>query len=137
MMSLTMDQTHAIDKAFTYSRFAQGVARRDPELVARVRTTPDARLDLKHWRAALAACSVDTIDVELRRARRELMLRTVVRDLGLNAPFEEIVADLSSFADIALEAATAAHSKKLFASAEPPFGTQAAGWTQATLDPAA
>ncbi len=117
-----MDQTHAIDKAFTYSRFAQGVARRDPDLVARVRASTDARFDLEHWRAALSACSVDTIDGELRRARRELMLRTVVRDLGLSAPFEEIVADLSSFADIALEAATAAHSQKLFASAEPPFG---------------
>ncbi len=117
-----MDQTHAIDKAFTYSRFAQGVARRDPELVARVRASPDARFDLAYWRAALSACSVDTIDGELRRARRELMLRTVVRDLGLNAPFEEIVTDLSCFADIALEAATAAHSQKLFGSAEPPFG---------------
>ncbi len=117
-----MDQTHAIDKAFTYSRFAQGVARRDPELVARVRAAPNARFDLEHQRAALSACSVDTIDGDLRRARRELMLRTVVRDLGLDAPFEEIVSDLSSFADIALEAATAAHSKKLFGSTEPPFG---------------
>ena len=99
-----MDQTYAIDNAFTYSRFAQGVARRDPELVARIRAAPDERFDLKHWRAALSDCSVDTIDSELRRARRELMLRTVVRDLGLNAPFEEIVSDLSCFADIALEA---------------------------------
>ena len=80
MTSLTMDQTANIDKAFTYSRFAQGVTRRDPELVARVRASPDARFDLKHWRAVLSACSVDTIDGELRRARRELMLRTVVRD---------------------------------------------------------
>ena len=117
-----MDQTHAIDKAFTYSRFAQGAARRDPELVARVRASPEVRFDLNHWRAVLSACSVGTIDGELRRARRELMLRTVVRDLGLNAPFEEIVEDLSSFADVALDAATAAHSKKLFGDAEPPFG---------------
>ena len=117
-----MDQTHSIAHAFTYSRLAQSVTRRDPELVARVRASPDARFDLEHWRAVLSACSVDTIDGELRSARRELMLRTVVRDLGLNAPFEEIVADLSSFADIAIEAATAAHSQKLFSSAEPPFG---------------
>ena len=117
-----MDQTLAIDKAFTYSRFAQGVARRDPELARRVRASPEARIDLEHWRAVLSACSSDTIDGELRRARRELMLRTVVRDLGLNAPFEEIVADLSSFADIAVATATAAHSKKLFGNAEPPHG---------------
>ena len=117
-----MDQTRAIVDAFTYSRFAQAVVRRNPALVASVRASPDERFDLKHWRAALSACSVDTIDGELRRARRELMLRTVVRDVGLNAPFEEIVADLSCFADIALEAATAAHSQKLFGSAEPPFG---------------
>jgi len=117
-----MDKTRAVDKAFTYSRFAQGVARRDPELVTRVRASADAPFDLEHWGAVLSACSVDTIDGELRRARRELMLRTVVRDLGLNAPFEEIVADLSCFADIAIEAATAAHSKKLFGSTEPPFG---------------
>ncbi len=117
-----MHQTHAIDKAFTYSRFAQGVVRRDPQLVERVRAAPAERFDLNQWRAALTACSVATIDAELRSARRELMLRTLVRDLGLNAPFEEIVSDLSSFADIALAAATAVHSTKLFGSAEPPFG---------------
>ena len=117
-----MVQTPSIDKAFSYSRFAQGVARRDPGLVARVYASPNTRFALEHWRAVLAACTSDTIDSELRKARRELMLRTVVRDLGLNAPFEEIVADLSSFADIALEAATAAQSKKVFGSAEPPYG---------------
>ena len=122
MASLTMDQTHPIDSAFTYSRFAQRVARRDPELAARVRQSPDARFDLEHCREVLSACSVDTIDGELRRARRELMLRTAVRDLGLNAPFEELVSDLSCFADIALEAATGAHSKKIFGSPAPPFG---------------
>ena len=122
MASFTVNQTLHIDKAFIYSRYAQGVARRDPALVDRVRASANERFDLKHWRAVLSACSVDTIDGELRRARRELMLRTVVRDLGLNAPFEEIVSDLSAFADIALEAATAAHSQKLFGSAEPPFG---------------
>ena len=117
-----MVQTHAIDKAFTFSRFAQSVMRRDPELVAQVRQSPDARFDLANWQAVLHGCSVDTIDEQLRRARRELMLRTVVRDLALDAPFEDIVFDLSSFADIALAATTAAHSQKLFSSAEPPFG---------------
>lgn len=117
-----MHQTSALDKAFTYSRFAQGVMRRDPELVSRVCASPEARIDLGHWRAVLSACSSETIDGELRRARRELMLRTVVRDLGLNAAFEEIVADLSSFADIAVASATAAHSSKIFGTTEPPHG---------------
>ena len=117
-----MAQTPAIDKAFNYSRFAQGVARRDLELVTRVRAAPDARFDLEHWRAVLEACSAETIDSELRRARCELMLRTVVRDVGMNAPFEEIVADLSCFADIALATATTAHCKKLFGVEEPPYG---------------
>lgn len=117
-----MDETLAIDKAFTYSRFAQRVQRRDGALVQRVRATASDRCDLAAWREQLAGISSDQIDTTLRRMRRELMLRTAVRDLAFGAPFESLVEDLSDFADLAVAAATAAHSADIFASREPPFG---------------
>lgn len=116
-----MSQTQQIEKAFNYSRFAQRVERRDGALAASVRATPAARPPLAAWHAALAGQDVDGTDRLLRRMRRELMLRTVVRDLALAAPFEELVGDLSAFADIAIAAATAAHSQSIFGQAEPPF----------------
>ena len=108
--------------AFNYSRFAQRVARRDASLHARVVATVDARPPLAQWRAELDHADATTIDDMLRRMRRELMLRTVLRDLVLMAPLDELVLDLSDFADLALGAATAAHSRTIFGSAQPPCG---------------
>ena len=117
-----MDETQAIDKAFKFSHFAQRVARRDANLVATVRATALHRPPLASWVEELKTPTAASIDAVLRRMRRELMLRTVVRDLALDAPFEELVADLSDFADLAIGAATAAHSVDIFGSAEPPYG---------------
>jgi len=117
-----MDETNAIDKAFNYSHFAQRVARRDATLVDTVSTSASSRPPLAAWRIELNAPSSATIDQTLRNMRRELMLRTIVRDLALDAPFEELVADLSDFADICIAAATAAHSVDIFGESEPPFG---------------
>lgn len=116
-----MDETQGIAKAFNYSHFAQRVARRDAALVASVTATASSRPPLAAWRTELNAPSSTTVDQTLRRMRRELMLRTLVRDLALDAPFEELVADLSDFADLCLAAATAAHSADIFGSVEPPF----------------
>jgi [glutamine synthetase] adenylyltransferase / [glutamine synthetase]-adenylyl-L-tyrosine phosphorylase len=117
-----MDETQALDKAFNYSRFVQRTARRDASLVERVRATATERPAVGAWRQELAAASSVTIDGLLRRMRRELMLRTVLRDVALGASFESLVEDLSDFADVAVAAATAAHSQDIFGSREPPFG---------------
>ena len=117
-----MDETTALNKAFHYSRFAQGVARRDAALVDRVRATAAERPAFAAWRQQLAMVDAVHVDGILRRMRRELMLRTVVRDLVFGAPFEQLVDDLSNFADAAVEAATAAHSEAIFGTREPPFG---------------
>ena len=117
-----MDETLALDKAFNYSRFAQRVARRDAALVKRVRATSAERPDVGAWQHELAVVERVDVDATLRRMRRELMLRTVVRDLALNVPFEQLVDDLSNFADVAVAAATAAHSQDIFGMRAPPFG---------------
>ena len=117
-----MDETLALDKAFNYSRFAQRVARRDVALVERVRDTAAERPAVGAWRQELASVTSEHIDAVLRRMRRELMLRTVVCDLALSAPFEQLVDDLSNFADVAVAAATAAHSQDIFGTREPLFG---------------
>ena len=117
-----MDQTPATALAFNYSRFAQRVARRDPALVARVIASAAERPDVNLWRQQLSAVDSGQIDATLRRMRRELMLRTVVRDLDLGAAFEPLTQDLSAFADDAIRAATRAHSADIFGQPEPPFG---------------
>ena len=117
-----MNQTALVDKAFTYSHYAQRVARQFPTLADQVRGTPSARVPLAQWRAALSTATSQTIDAELRSMRRELMLRTLVLDLACDAPLEPLVADLSDFADLALSAATTAHSTDIFGSPTPPFG---------------
>ena len=117
-----MNQTLPLDKAFNYSRFVQRVARRDAALVERVRAAAAERPAVAAWRQELATVTSEQVDAVLRRMRRELMLRTVVRDIALGAPFEQLVDDLSNFADAAVAAATAAHSQHIFGTREPPFG---------------
>ena len=117
-----MDETQTLDKAFHYSRFAQRVTRRDAALVERVRASAAERPPLPAWTAALTTVGSNEIDGTLRAMRRELMLRTLLRDLALTTPFEPLVEDLSNFADLAIRAATAAHSNDIFGTREPPFG---------------
>ena len=117
-----MDQTQPSAIAFNYSRYAQRVARRDASLYERVVASIDERPPLPAWRRELATTDASTIDDILRRMRRELMLRTVLRDLVKAAPLDELVTDLSDFADLALTSATAAHSQTIFGSVRPPCG---------------
>ncbi len=117
-----MDETLALDKAFNYSRFAQRLARRDATLTDWVRSTAVERPAVAAWRQELVTVTSADVDLVLRRMRRELMLRTVMRDLAVSAPFEQLVDDLSNFADMAVAAATAAHSQDIFGTREPPFG---------------
>ncbi len=117
-----MDETPPVDKAFHYSRYAQRVMRRNPTLVERVSATVADRPDVNVWRQQLETVASDHVDSVLRQMRQELMLRTALRDLASNASFESLVEDLSHFADVAVAAATRAHSQDIFGSREPPFG---------------
>ncbi len=117
-----MDETLAIDKAFNYSHFAQRVARREAALVNRVRATVRQRPAVTDWARQLALVGSADVDGVLRAMRRELMLRTLVQDLALSTPFETLVEDLSNFADLAVGAATAAHSQDIFGQRQPPYG---------------
>ncbi|MBL8309183.1 MAG: bifunctional [glutamate--ammonia ligase]-adenylyl-L-tyrosine phosphorylase/[glutamate--ammonia-ligase] adenylyltransferase [Burkholderiales bacterium] len=128
-----MSETDAVEKAFTYSRFAQRAERRDASLAQRVRATPAQRPPVAEWRRRFLSASADgaapvagagpnDIDSLLRTLRRELMLRTVVRDLALRAPFDELVSDLSEFADLSIALATQAHSSAIFGNVTPPHG---------------
>jgi [glutamine synthetase] adenylyltransferase / [glutamine synthetase]-adenylyl-L-tyrosine phosphorylase len=117
-----MDKTQAFDVAFNYSRFAQRVARHDAALIDAVRATAADRPNVNLWRQQLATITSEQVDATLRRMRRELMLRTVLLDLAFNASFEHLTQDLSAFADLAISAATAAHSADIFGQREPPFG---------------
>jgi [glutamine synthetase] adenylyltransferase / [glutamine synthetase]-adenylyl-L-tyrosine phosphorylase len=110
--------TAEIELAFRFSRYAAQLSRRDGALVDAVRGSADDRPDLNAWRRELADVSIDTIDQRLRRMRRELMLRTLVRDIVLRADFRELVSDLTQFADIAVEAAARAHWRAMSSDAD-------------------
>ncbi len=112
-MSDPSNCSRAIDRALAWSRFASRVLREHPALWRRVETDPAARPDLARWRAELAALSSDPAATaeHLLDLRTELMLRTIMRDVGLAAPYEEIVADLSAFADLAIGAAVVTHQR--------------------------
>ncbi len=101
--------TVPLDAVFRYSRFAAQLARRDPEMVARVSQSAVARPDFPAWRATLAQATHADVDARLRQMRRELMLRTIVRDLAFGAEFRELVGDLTEFADIAVTTALCVH----------------------------
>jgi [glutamine synthetase] adenylyltransferase / [glutamine synthetase]-adenylyl-L-tyrosine phosphorylase len=116
-----MNQTLPIDDAFHYSRYAARLSRIDAPLVERVLAQPNKRPPLAAWRAVLAEATADTIDATLRSMRRELMLRTLIRDIVFRANFPELVGDLSAFADMAVSAAVRAHSYTLFDCPQPPF----------------
>ncbi len=113
--------TAPTDKAFHYSRYAARIARLDPDLCERVVASANDRPPLAMWQEALAHVTADQIDRRLRTMRRELMLRTLIRDIVFAADFSELVFDLSHFADIAVAAATRAHSLALFGTTTSPF----------------
>jgi [glutamine synthetase] adenylyltransferase / [glutamine synthetase]-adenylyl-L-tyrosine phosphorylase len=110
------------DLAFQFSRFASRVARRDPALFERVASDPRVRPQIAAWREALDTANSDDIDARLRTLRRELMLRTIYRDVEFNADFRELVDDLSAFSDLCVQSALRVQSKALFADENPPFG---------------
>jgi [glutamine synthetase] adenylyltransferase / [glutamine synthetase]-adenylyl-L-tyrosine phosphorylase len=114
--------TSNTDLAFRYSRFASRVERRDPTLFERVAANPESRPSLAAWRDALETATSDDIDARLRTLRRELMLRTIYRDIAFNADFRTLVDDLSVFSDLCVQSALRAHSKALFDDPSPPFG---------------
>ncbi|MCX8098896.1 MAG: bifunctional [glutamate--ammonia ligase]-adenylyl-L-tyrosine phosphorylase/[glutamate--ammonia-ligase] adenylyltransferase [Casimicrobiaceae bacterium] len=103
------------DRVYAWSRFAARLARESPALAAQVAADPLARIDLAAWRQQAQSLAQDpqAAAAWLLERRAELMLRTIVRDVGLAAPYEELVADLSAFADLALETALRAQTQAL------------------------
>ncbi len=114
--------TSQTDLAFHYSRFATRVARRDPALFERVLDDAQKRPDINAWRDALNNATRDDVDTRLRTLRRELMLRTVYRDIVFNADFRELVDDLSVFSDLCVQSALATHTKPLLGDQDSTYG---------------
>ncbi|MFN3630257.1 MAG: bifunctional [glutamate--ammonia ligase]-adenylyl-L-tyrosine phosphorylase/[glutamate--ammonia-ligase] adenylyltransferase, partial [Casimicrobiaceae bacterium] len=114
-MSELSTHTGAIDRALAWSRFAERAIREHPALWRALEADHFARPDLARWRAELVLLLADPAATgeRLLDLRTELMLRTIIRDIGLGAPYEEIVADLSAFADLAIEAAVLSHQHSL------------------------
>jgi [glutamine synthetase] adenylyltransferase / [glutamine synthetase]-adenylyl-L-tyrosine phosphorylase len=102
--------TVELDLAFRYSRYAARLARRDPALIERVRGNTILRPNFNVWREQLADATIDSVDAELRALRREMMLRTLLRDIVHSADFRELVSDLTDFADLAVAATVNAHA---------------------------
>jgi [glutamine synthetase] adenylyltransferase / [glutamine synthetase]-adenylyl-L-tyrosine phosphorylase len=118
----TQTNSNGLELALRYSRFASRAARRDTALFERVIATAQDRPAVASWREGLTTATSESIDDQLRDLRRELMLRTVYRDVAFAADFRELVLDLSVFADMCVQSALRVHSQALFDESQPPYG---------------
>jgi len=100
----TPDWTGALARARDHAPFLAGLIERQPELVALL-AAGEGEAALAHARAAGAGAP--SVGAALRRERRALALALAVGDLAGAFPLARVMAELSAFADRALDAAIA------------------------------
>lgn len=111
--TLTMP-SNSQDRALELSPFLKQLAVRHPEWLERLQNT--GRLD-----GSIPPCperlenSIQALglDVALRRFRNEEMMRLIWRDLNQLAPVDETLVDMSTLADLCLQAAVKFHTAAL------------------------
>jgi glutamate-ammonia-ligase adenylyltransferase len=124
-----------LDRALTFSRYAERALQAQPALHEELVATLDAPFE---WEraivdvdAAVTAGDPSALAAALRRLRRRVFLHTLARDLTARAPFEEVVQAMTTLAERALRAAVDVHARALAAVHGAPIG--AASGTQQRL----
>ena len=98
------DWTGALDRARSHAPFLAGLIERQPDLVALL-AGGDGEAALAHARSV--GTDAPSVGAALRRERRALALALAVGDLAGAFPLVRVMAELSAFADRALDAAIA------------------------------
>jgi glutamate-ammonia-ligase adenylyltransferase len=105
-----------LDRALTFSRYAERALIADPALRDELAATLDAAFDWSPVQPridAAAAGDKAALDAALRVLRRRVFLHTLARDLTGRAPFAEVVEAITTLAERALAAADALHTRAL------------------------
>ena len=110
------DQKHVLE----FSPFLKQLVSRHEDWLEELRqsgrldktSTPDAE-------ALETAIKTEGLDTALRRFRNREMMRLIWRDLNQLAPVDEILADLSTLAEVCLQASVSFHSRSF----EEKYGT--------------
>jgi glutamate-ammonia-ligase adenylyltransferase len=113
-------------RALEWSRYARDALAAHPSLAGEIAATVDAPFDWPVARRNLDGV-VDGGDAAalagaLRALRRRVFVHTLARDLTGRAPLAEVLATITTLAEVALAAATALHSRALSATHGDPLG---------------
>src|SRR5690606_9830207 len=110
-----------LSRAFTGSEFIAKTCALEPQILFDLVTSGDLFKPLSDEgykdlvAAAIASQSDAELDRVLRRERRKVMVRIIWRDFNRTASMSETTAELSRFADTAIQQAAAFHYRQLVA----------------------
>ena len=114
------------ERALAWSRYARDALAADPALRDEIAATLEVPFD---WPAArrgldivVAAGDGAALAATLRKLRRRVFLHTMARDLTGRAALAEVVATITTLAEVALDAATSLHAAALAATHGAPIG---------------
>jgi [glutamine synthetase] adenylyltransferase / [glutamine synthetase]-adenylyl-L-tyrosine phosphorylase len=124
MTTPTMD----LERALAFSAYADRAFTADPALRDELDATFADPFEWSGSRQAVAAIAADGdapgLARALRRLRTRVFLHTLARDLTGRAPFEEVVAAMSTLAEVALRGAVDLHARLLAAVHGAPIGAE-------------
>lgn len=119
-----------LESALAFSHYAARALGADPRLRDDLAATigepfqwTDARRAID---SAVASADAATLARELRRLRRRTFLHTLARDLSGRARLEEVVAAMTTLAEVAIAAATRLHADVLARAHGMPIGAESA-----------
>ena len=100
-----------LDRALTFSRYAQHALTAMPELSDEIAATLDRPFDWTAANATLAAVvaahDAGALAIALRTLRRRVFVHTLCRDLTARAQLPEVLCTVTTLAEVALSAAVA------------------------------
>ena len=106
-----------LDRALSFSRYAEHALVADPRLREGLAATLDAPFDWSRTTpavdAAVAAGDATALAAALRTLRRHAFVHTLARDLTGRAPFTEVVETMTALAERSLRAAVDLHARSL------------------------
>ncbi len=117
-----------LDRALTFSRYAQHALTAMPELSDEIAATLDRPFD---WTAAnatlavvVAAHDAGALAIALRTLRRRVFVHTLCRDLTARAQLPEVLRTVTTLAEVTLSAAVALHTRQLSEQFGDPLGAE-------------
>jgi len=117
-----------LDRALTFSRYAQHALTAAPDLREEIAGTLDRPFDWADANATLAAvvaaADAGALAIALRSLRRRVFVHTLCRDLTGRAELPEVLGAVTTLAEVALAAAVTLHARQLAEQYGDPVGAE-------------